>query len=386
MQEQILLPPSPVQNKEKEAVYDNEQLAKMQEVFLEQARKNPDIKLVDLDEAMRGIGGEGEKKILEKATLNYKDVRHKMLELQQELSFEKVEQDERGDIFKGEELYQHITGAKPNGKIFIQFTSFAVYMRCEQSSDFGFLYSVVGVKGELNLMALFEKVEMHQKHAAGVATHFEYSYPGIDVPLIVENTEVYGNKTKEEMKKNRDSLVSHEEQHIINNLFVDTLFFDKTYENERLAEAAIKILRKNQLNDSKGAEGAQEDIIAYAEGIKKQFLRNAQGEFTAYLKEGYSPATIAEALLRRGFLYDYFGQSKGKLSALFNRLFEKDAEPLFSILEEEFYKSYDKDIEAAATLCKTLLTKYSAEEIVSHLNVIPIWKWQEVVDKLMAAK
>lgn len=131
MSEQIPPLPKPAQTQEKESAYNYDQLAKMQEIFLEQARKNPDIKLVDLDEAVKGIGGEGEKKILEKAILDYKDVRHKMLELKQELRFEKVEQDQRGDIFKGEELYQRVTGGKPNGKILMQFTSFAVYMRCE---------------------------------------------------------------------------------------------------------------------------------------------------------------------------------------------------------------------------------------------------------------
>ncbi|KKS25410.1 MAG: hypothetical protein A2606_00660 [Candidatus Yanofskybacteria bacterium RIFOXYD1_FULL_42_10] len=385
MQEQIPLPP-PAQNQEKEVIYDYDKLAKMQEVFLEQARKNPDIKLIDLDEIMRGIGGEGEKKILEKATLDYKDVRHKILELQQEFSFEKVGQDKRGNFFKGEELYQHITGGKPNGKIFVQFASFAVYMKCEQSLDFGFLYSVISVGGDINPMTRFDKTEMRKKYSDGIATHFEYSYPGMDVPLIVENTEVYRDKTEEDMEKDRDSLVIHEEQHIINNFFTDTLFFDKTYENESLAEAVVKILRKNQLNDSKGAEGVREDIVAYAEGLKKQFLRNAQNEFTAYLRQGYPPEMIADVLLRRNFLYDFFWQNKKKLLKLFNGLFKQDAGELFLFLEEAFYESYDKDIKTAATLCKTLLTKYSTKEISTYLNVIPIWKWQEITDKLMSAK
>jgi len=248
------------------------------------------------------------------------------------------------------------------------------------------LYSVISVGGDINPMTRFDKTEMRKKYSDGIATHFEYSYPGMDVPLIVENTEVYRDKTEEDMEKDRDSLVIHEEQHIINNFFTDTLFFDKTYENESLAEAVVKILRKNQLNDSKGAEGVREDIVAYAEGLKKQFLRNAQNEFTAYLRQGYPPEMIADVLLRRNFLYDFFWQNKKKLLKLFNGLFKQDAGELFLFLEEAFYESYDKDIKTAATLCKTLLTKYSTKEISTYLNVIPIWKWQEITDKLMSAK
>lgn len=235
-------------------------------------------------------------------------------------------------------------------------------------------------------MARFEKTELRKKYASGIATHFEYSYPGVDVPLIVENTEVYGDKTEEDKEKDRDSLVAHEEQHIINNFFTDTLFFDRTYENERLVDAVVKILRKNELNDSKGAEGVQEDIVAYAEGLKKEFLRNAQNEFTAYLRQGYPPEMITNALLQKDFLYDYFGQNKKRLSELFGRLFKQDAEELFLFLEREFYKSYNKDIKMAAILCKVLLTKYSAEEIIPYLNITPIWKWEEVTDKLMVTK
>lgn len=386
MTEQIPPLPKPAQNKEKEVAYDYnyEQLAKMQEIFLEQARKNPDIKLIDLDEAVKGIGGEGEKKILEKATLDYKDVRHKMLELQQELNFEKIGQDKRGDVFKGEELYQRITGGKLNGKILVQFTPFAVYMRCERSSDFAFLYSVVGTGGELNLAAMFEQTDMYKEKATGLATHFEYSYPGVDVPLIIENSEIFDDKTGKDMDKNRDALIAHEEQHVINDFFTDILFFDKTHENERLAEATVKILRKNELNDNKSAENVHEDIAAYVKGLEKQFLRNAQNEFTAYLIEGYPVELIVKkALLRKGYLYDFFGQQKNKLSALFNRLFGKDAKELFAFAEEEFYKNYEQDIKTAAVLCEILLTKYSVEEIVPYLNVAPIWKWEEVKQKLM---
>lgn len=386
MTEQIP-PPKPAQNKEKEGAYDYEQLAKMQEIFLEQARKNPDIKLIDLDKATKGMGGEGEKKILEKAALDYKDARHKMLELQTEFNLEKVGQDKRGDLLNGDELYQRLTGGKPNGRILVQFTPFAVYMRCEKSSDFVFLYSAVGTGGELNLAAIFEQADVHKKEAMGVATHFEYSYPGVAVPLIIENSEIFDDKTGKDTDKKRDALLAHEEQHVINNFFTDVLFFDKTHENEKLAEATVKILRKNELNDSTGAEDVKEDIAAYVKGLEKQFLRNAQNEFTAYLIEGRSVKTIVEkALLRKGFLYDYFGQQKGKISALFNRLFGKDAKELFAFAEEEFYKIYERDIKTAAALCEILLTAYSAEEIVHYLNVTPIWKWEEVKQKLMGSR
>lgn len=366
MTEQIPPLTNKAPDQEKEVVYDNEQLAKMQDIFLEQARKNPDIKLVELDESMRGIGGEGEKKILEKATLNYKDVRHKMLELQQELSFEKVEQDERGDIFKGEELYQHITGAKPNGKIFIQFTSFAVYMRCEKSSDFGFLFA--SISGETDLTDLFQQTDAYKKYAAGMATHFEYAYPGVDVPLIVENTEAYGNRTENKMTQIREFLVTHEEQHIINNFFTNALFFDAKDIN-------IKPVGRTR-----------EDMADYAENLKKQFLRNAQDEIIAYLKEGYPPAIIAKKLLQKGSLYDYLRQYKKKLSEKFNGWFGQEAESLFLVLEEEFYKGYENDINLATALCDILLTKYSAKDIVSHLNVAPLQKWEEIKKKMIKDK
>ena len=373
--------------------YDYECLALMEGVFLDQARKNPDVKLIDLDRAMTEMGygvginlGSAEKKILQKATLNYKDARYLMLELREKGGFEKIGQDEKGDIVNGDKLFESLTGVRPGAKVEVQFLPFAVYLRCEKSDDFGLLYGTLSLRKDFSWESKLDQIKKIQKILSGYATHFQYSSPDTKVPLILVNLEIYKNRSKDEFKNKIDSTIVHEEQHIINNFFTDTLFFDKTYENESLAEAVVKILRKNQLNDSKGAEGVREDIVAYAEGLKKQFLRNAQNEFTAYLRQGYPPEMIADVLLRRNFLYDFFWQNKKKLLKLFNGLFKQDAGELFLFLEEAFYESYDKDIKTAATLCKTLLTKYSTKEISTYLNVIPIWKWQEITDKLMSAK
>ncbi len=347
----------------KEAIYDYDRLAKMQAIFLEQIKKNPDIKLIELDEAMRGMGEEREKKILEKVTLDFKDIRHKILELRRELSFEKVGQDARGDIFKGEELYQNITNGKPNGKILVQFTPFAVFMRCEQSSDFAFLFSATSIAGGPDLSA-----DVYKKSVGGMATHFEYAFPDKDVPLIVENSELYNGKTENEIRMNREFLVVHEEQHVINDFFTDALIFEKMETDEK------------QTGD------AQEFIVSYAEDLKNQCLRNAQDEFVAYLRAGFLPAIIEKMLLLRGSPYDYFGQFKNKLPVFFKSRFGQDAELLQASLEEEFYKGYDSDIKTAAALCEILLAKHSAGEIIPYLNVTPLWKWEEITRKLIEDK
>lgn len=386
MVEQIPPLPKPAQNKEKEVAYDYEKLAKMQEIFLEQARKNPDVKLIDLDEAVKGIGGEGEKKILEKASLDYKDARHQMLKLWEDGDFEKIGHDARGDIMNGEKLYEILTGALPQARVDVQFLPFAVYVRCDTSVDFGFLYGTVASGGESSLESRFHEVKERQEKASGVATHFQYAYPDTNIPLIVENSEIYRNKPEKYIEKARDSLIVHEEQHVINNFFTDALFFDKLSADNSLLEAVGEKLKREMQGEKFGMEDVRENLAIYTEKLKKQFLRNAQNEIVAYLREGRAPQEIAGFLKRRGSLYDYFGQERDRFAAEFRMFFGDYAEEFLLFVQAEFYKNYEQDIKTAAALCEILLTKYSAEEIVPYLNVAPIWKWEEVKQKMMEAK
>lgn len=383
MIEQIPPLPKPAQNKEKEVAYDYDKLAKMQEIFLEQARKNPDIKLVDLDEAVRGIGGEGEKKILEKAILDYKDARHKMFELWEQSGFEKIGRDAKGDIMNGEKLYEIVTGIKPEAKITVQLLPFAIYMKCEKSDDFGLLYGALNLKRNLSLEDRLNKIKKTQEKVSGWATHFQFSFPDTKVPLILANSEIYENMPKEKIEETKNNTIAHEEQHIINDFFTEVLFYDKTSVSQEFRAMIDKKRQKEEANEEFGLKDVQEDLTVLAEKLKKQASRKAQNEITAYLKGGRAPKEISQLLKGKDGMYDYFGQKRDLLADKFRKSFGDNGEIFLTRIQAEFYNGYNKAIDTAVALCEILLTRYSVEEIVSYLNVVPIWKWEEVKQKLM---
>lgn len=385
MTEQIPPLPKPAQNKEKEVAYDYnyEQLAKMQEIFLEQARKNPDIKLIDLDEAVKGIGGEGEKKILEKATLDYKDARHKMLELWEQSGFEKIGHDARGDIMNGEKLYEIVTGIKPEAKIAVQLLPFAIFMKCEKFDDFGILYGALHLNKDASLEARLNKIKEIQKKVSGLATHFQFSFFDTKVPLIIMNSEIYESMLEEKIEKTKNYTIAHEEQHIINDFFTEVLFYDKTSASQEVRMMINKKKQKEEANEEFGLEDVREDLTVLAEKLKKQASRKAQNEIMAYLKGGRAPKEISQLLKEKDGMYDYFGKKRNLLADKFRKLFGDNGEIFLTYVQAEFYNGYGKAIDTATALCEILLTKYSAEEIVPYLNVAPIWKWEEVKQKLM---
>jgi len=373
--------------------YDYECLALMEGVFLDQARKNPDVKLIDLDRAMTEMGygvginlGSAEKKILQKATLNYKDARYLMLELREKGGFEKIGQDEKGDIVNGDKLFESLTGVRPGAKVEVQFLPFAVYLRCEKSDDFGLLYGTLSLRKDFSWESKLDQIKKIQKILSGYATHFQYSSPDTKVPLILVNLEIYKNRSKDEFKNKIDSTIVHEEQHIINNFFTDALFFDKDSADRGLRAVVDKKLKKEELNEKFGLEDAREDLADYAEKLKKFFLLNAQNEIIAYLKDGCALPKIADLLKQKDGFYNYFGQKRDKLAKNFKSNFGNQAEEFLLFVEKEFYNGYGKEIDSAIGWCEKLMAKYSVQEIAGRLNVVPVWKWGEAAEKMLSAR
>ena len=206
------------------------------------------------------------------------------------------------------------------------------------------------------------------------------------MPLILVNLEIYGNRSKDELKNKTDSTIVHEEQHIINNFFMDALFFDKDSADRGLRAVIDKKLKKEELNEKFGLEDAREDLADYAEKLKKCFLRYAQNEIIAYLKDGCALPKIAEPLKQKDGFYDYFGQKRDKLAENFKSNFGNQTKEFLLFVEKEFYNDYDKEIDLAIGWCEKLMTKYSVQEIAGRLNVVPVWKWGEAAEKMLSAR
>lgn len=362
----------------KEWVEQKEGIATMQETLTKIIRENPDAPLEKLCKAAADINlaldlklTDQQKEITELVLEKYVEKHNKIKETR-----EKYPNDR--------ELFKALFGRYPKEKIEVIKSPIILYFRV-YLNDYAYIHSGAFLRKE---SLSRDEINLADQSDGFPLPWVNYLTSELDGVVVLEK--VHG-------ENNTKIIMSHEEQHIINQLF------QKTFQESQIEEGKIKIDIKRikffagRLRSARTDDKRQSLLTDCFSLIRDEvFSEMGRDEIFAYLQEDKhkhkSPLEIYEILTKsknQNGIYDFFEEKKKKIFKPFKKsgiykqyslLIKNTAE---EVLKNQYHQLLKNGIEAVEDLQKY---GYSNDKIIAFLMNESLTKWPKVVERLLGAK
>lgn len=285
---------------------------------------------------------------------------------------------------ENDDLFKAIFGLKPQGEIDIDEGPMTFYLKCFSPIDFATIY-----RGTYKNNRLPNQSEMLSVASISGGLIMDLPIPKLNGAVIVENSFVAEHQ--------RAIIRTHEEQHVVNNLFRET--FKKEYSLKNFLDAKTSAEKKRELYK----------YLRYLRASRAD--HRAKDEILAYFKVGHPNNRIFNSLMQdegEGGHYDYLGPVRKEAKENLNMRYAgspikkylkmlgfnpgKTAEKeLQKLINEGIYKIFSLEYPNILTsglesITKLELAGYEKDKILAILQHEPLAKWKKVTDRLLEDK
>ena len=346
-------------------------LARVQDIMIDEIRRNPDKKEKELYEMAVDLGAEfgmnDEQKKIAKEALQKYEKQHKAIE--------KIRKEHKKD----EDLFKELFWKQPKGKIEVVEGPVSLYFKCYDFEDYLAVYYQERMRGSGKKE--FTDEEKKEAYASGAINVNSFSHPELDFAITAENTQKLLSEPNLDQEEYAGQKFTHEEQHIFYG------FFNKEEAIDPNNESTLFTVRRNYVNAK--TENEKEKVL---EIFFQSFLRfgeeRAKDEILAYYKDGRLERVCDELMMSEadGGIYDFLAKPK-KPDYLWPVTNEEDSEFIKTIsnklLVVEYGKSINDGIEA---IQKMEENGYTKDEIIALLTYEPLAKWKKSVSRIVENK
>lgn len=365
-------------------IYQKEGLTEIQGQIIKIIRKNPDISEESLGQLFRDLGekygiAEWQEKETDYVFYFYAEQRRLVNKALERYGID-VKDTRRGGEPKeisGDKVNQLFEGffrRKPEGRVGLVIGPLALYFRCYNFNDYAWLYNQkwCGPSGPSGEKILTKEDKQEADLSEGVT-------------LSVRGRLIVAESVQRKKFSRARQIYEHEEQHLINSLFVE--MNQRSEGRERLAQAQT----------DKERELAIKQYFRY---WREDGERQAKDEILAYFKQGRKPEEIYEIMTQskeKKGLYDYFADErttslvddekgagywiKVQLTPKYRNFILKIADEIFGI---EYYNLLYDAIEAFDTLKKK--KKITCEDTIPYFITEPLSEWKKIAERLLKLK
>ena len=281
----------------------------------------------------------------------------------------------RAQFSDDQELYEHLYGSKPEGKIEIIKGASNLHIRCWNLNDYTRVYY-----GKNKTEKLTGELINRADKSGGVQTKTYFEELKEDIIITAENNKK-GRSFKEKWPQ---EVFVHEEQHAIHELF----------KNEHEFYATSDFLKK-AIKEKDGGE-IQKTVERELRRFRHKLIDvRAKDEIMAFYKDGTSAEDVKNILLKTeedGGIYDYTSKyrenwKEAASSIGLHNEKDDDIKKYFeSAIQKVFTEEYKELIDKAVNAFAQLQNLYGTEKTIRLLTHEPLDKWVKVAERIIKSE
>lgn len=265
------------------------------------------------------------------------------------------------------ELYSHLFGVLPFGRVEVVTGPMTLYFRCYDERD----YARIRLQ-KFSAGAEVSKEDIREANKSGGVHLWAAPFEELNGTITAENSSQYRDQERLSFFTR-----THEEQHAINQLLSDEI---RSREPKEIFNPAI-------FNEC-GKEERKLLLRRYLRWWREVAEMMARDEILAYYKEDQNSLyDISQFLIKpthEGGIYDYMHKEKRieLAQALMEHLGEKHKDLIrqcvSDVLVDDYHKLFKKSIDAVEVLSNS----YTREQTIAILQRTPLNKWHKITMRL----